>query len=65
MAKTYDPGIAGFMNREDEMDRFEVNTNEVLPKDVGFFAVEQEYEEVHYLDLEDEEEEWSLAVLEG
>ena len=64
-AKTYDPGDAGFMNREDEVDEFEVDTDEVLPKDIGFFATEQEFEGVHYLDFEDEEEEWSLAVLEG
>ncbi|CZR67102.1 uncharacterized protein PAC_17001 [Phialocephala subalpina] len=64
-AKTYDPGDAGFMNREDEVDEFEVDTDEVLPKDIGFFAMEQEFEGVHYLDFEDEEEEWSLTVLEG
>jgi len=65
-AKTYDPGDnAGFMNREEEVDEFEVDTNDVLPKDVGFFAAEQEFKGVHYLDFEDEDEEWSLAVLEG
>jgi hypothetical protein len=64
-AKTYNPGDAGFMNREDEVDEFEVDADEVLPKDIGFFATEQEFEAVHYLDFEDEEEGWSLAVLEG
>ena len=64
-AKTYDPSDAGFMNRKDEVDEFEVDIDEVLPNDIGFFATEQEFEGVHYLDFEDEEEEWSLAVLEG
>ncbi|KAF7503133.1 hypothetical protein GJ744_004275 [Endocarpon pusillum] len=53
------------MNRKDEVNEFEVDIGKVSPKDVDFFAAEQEFKGVHYLDLEDEEEEWSLAVLEG
>ncbi len=63
IAKTYDPGNAGFMNRDDEADEFEVDTTEVSEKDIGFFATEKEFEGVQYQDFEDEEEEWSLAVL--
>ena len=63
-AKTNDPGDAGFMNLDDEVDNFEVETEELLPKDVGFFATENGYEKLNHLDLEDEEENWSLAVVE-
>jgi len=52
------------MNKNEEVDEFKVDTEEVLAKDIGFFAKEQEYEEVQYLDFKDEEEEWALAVLE-
>jgi len=64
-AKSFDPGNAGFMNKEDEVDDFEVDTDEVLEKDIGFFATEQEYEGVQYIEFEDDEEDWSLVVLEG
>ena len=53
------------MNKEDEVDDFEVDTDEVLEKDIGFFATEQEYEGVQYIEFEDDEEDWSLVVLEG
>ena len=52
------------MNKNEEAEEFKVDTEEVLAKDIGFFAKEQEYEGVQYLDFEDEEEDWSLAVLE-
>jgi len=63
-AKTHDPKDRGFMNKNEEAEEFKVDTEEVLAKDIGFFAKEQEYEGVQYLDFEDEEEDWSLAILE-
>ncbi|KAI5920980.1 hypothetical protein F4810DRAFT_722920 [Camillea tinctor] len=54
----------GFMHLENEADDLEVGSAEVSRKDAGFFAVEQEFENVQYVDFEDEEGEWCLAVLE-
>jgi hypothetical protein len=34
-----------------------VNTDEMLPKNIDFFATKQEFEGVHYLDFKDEKEE--------
>ncbi|OQU98205.1 hypothetical protein CLAIMM_04023 [Cladophialophora immunda] len=64
--KTYDPGDAGFMNYDDDkVDESELDADELSPQDAAVFAAEQEFEEMRQLDLEDEEEEWSLAVLDG
>lgn len=63
-AKSYQPGDAGFMNQKDEVDDFKVATEELQPKDVAFFAKEQEFSGLKYVDFADEEEEWALAVLE-
>jgi hypothetical protein len=56
-AKTYNPGNTGFINQKDKVNEFKVDTNEVLPKDINFFATKQEFKGVHYLDFEDKEEE--------
>lgn len=64
--KTYTPAIdAGFMSHGDKVDDFEASIDEVAPKDVEFFAAEQEYDNVGYTDVEDDEEEWSFAVVDG
>jgi hypothetical protein len=61
-AESYDPGDAGFMSKRDELAEFEGDFAEVWPDDVGEFAKEQ-YWKLDYLELEDEEEEWTIAVL--
>lgn len=60
--KTHDPGDAGFMNLEDKADDFEMSIDEVLPRDAGFFASEQDFGNVNMVDFEDDDEEWSLAA---
>jgi hypothetical protein len=63
-SKSYNPGDAGFMNTEDEMDAFEGEIGAVLPDDIGGYAKEQYFRKLDYLDIEDDEEEWILAILE-
>lgn len=50
------------MNRGDEADELEGEFAEVAPHDVDEFAQEQ-YWELDYMELEDEEEDWKIAVL--
>jgi len=64
-AEALDHGDAGFMSKEDELDEPDLDVKEASLEDVEFFKVDQEFEGVRYLDLRDQEEEWSLAVLEG
>ncbi|KAL1599049.1 hypothetical protein SLS59_006499 [Nothophoma quercina] len=64
IAKSHDPGDAGFMNKEDKVDKFEGETKEVSLNDVNSFAKKQYYPDPSYVEFEDDEEEWTLAVLE-
>jgi hypothetical protein len=61
-AKSFNPGDAGFMNVEEEMDDFEGAIGAVLRDDIDRFADEQ-YFQPDYLGVEDDEEEWVLATL--
>jgi hypothetical protein len=61
-AKSFNPGDAGFMNVEEEMDEFEGEIGAVLQDDIDSFADEQLFQP-DYLDVEDDEEEWVLTTL--
>lgn len=60
--ESYNPGDAGFMSKKDEVDDFEGDATEVLSKDISKFAKEQ-YWSLDYKELEDEEDSWTIAVL--
>ncbi|KAI9774755.1 MAG: hypothetical protein M1839_001622 [Geoglossum umbratile] len=63
--KTFDPREGGFMNRDEKVQEVEVETGEVSQQDVIYFANEEEYGDVREVDIEDEEEAWSMLSIEG
>lgn len=62
-AESYIPK-AGFMGEKEEVDTFGGEPVEVLPDDIDKFSKKQ-YVQVEYVELEDEDERWTLAVLES
>ena len=61
-ATPHDFGDAGFMNQRDEVDDFDGDLTEVLLEDISKYAKKQ-YWNLEYQEIEDEEEEWAIAVL--
>ncbi|KAJ4376892.1 hypothetical protein N0V86_006329 [Didymella sp. IMI 355093] len=55
---------AGLMGEKEELDSFDGEPTDILLDDVDEFS-KQQYVEVEYLDLGDEDEEWTMAVLEA
>lgn len=52
------------MGEKEELDSFEGLPTEIRPDDIDKFA-KQQYAEVEYVELADEDEEWTLAVIDA
>ncbi|KAI9766616.1 MAG: hypothetical protein M1840_006427 [Geoglossum simile] len=63
--KTFDPGEAGFMNRNEKEKEVGVKSGEVSQRDVKYFAEEEEYGGVRETDFDDGEEAWSMLSIDG
>lgn len=62
-AESYVPK-GGLMGEKEELDSFEGLPTEIRPDDIDKFA-KQQYAEVEYVELADEDEEWTLAVIDA
>ena len=62
--RTYWPGNAGFLSREDIKPEVEVETDALSVQDLKYFAEDEEYGEIKSIDVEDTEEEWSMMCVE-
>jgi len=62
--RTYWPGNAGFLSREDAKQEVEVATGALSVQDLKYFAEDEEYGEIESIDMRDAEEEWSMMCAE-
>ncbi|KAI4657231.1 uncharacterized protein J4E79_007848 [Alternaria viburni] len=62
--RTYWPGNAGFLSREDAKPEVEVETESLSAQDLKYFVEDEGYGEIENIDVKDAEEEWSMMCVE-